>query len=91
MALADFYAKYHKQGLEIYQISLDDDSHFWKNAASNLPWICVRDPQSVYSQVAALYFVRQLPAFFLLDSKGTLVQRIEEPKQLEAAIKSVVK
>ena len=91
MALADFYAKYHKQGLEIYQISLDDDSHFWKNAASNLPWVCVRDPQSVYSQVAALYFVRQLPAFFLLDSKGTLVQRIEEPKQLEAAIKSVVK
>ena len=91
MALADFYAKYHKQGLEIYQISLDDDSHFWKNAASNLPWVCVRDPQSVYSQVAALYFVRQLPAFFLLDSKGTLVQRIEEPKQFEAAIKSVVK
>ena len=54
MALGDLYTKYNKQGLEVYQVSLDSDSHFWKNGAYNLPWICVRDPQSVYSQIAGL-------------------------------------
>ena len=90
MTLAELYAVYHSKGLEIYQVSLDDDLHFWKNAASNLPWTCVRDPQSVYSSVAALYYVRQLPALFLLDKKGNLVKRIEDMKTLEADIKSVL-
>ena len=50
----------------------------------------MRDPQSVYSSVAALYYVRQLPALFLLDKKGNLVKRIEDLKTLEADIKSVL-
>lgn len=90
MMLGELYATYHNKGLEIYQVSLDDDLHFWKNAASNLPWICVRDPQAVYSQIAALYYVRQLPALFLLDKKGNLVKRIEDLKTLEVDIKSVL-
>ena len=90
MTLGELYATYHSKGLEIYQVSLDEDLHFWKNAASNLPWICVRDPQSVYSSVAALYYVRQLPALFLLDKKGNLVKRIEDLKNLEADVKSVL-
>lgn len=90
MTLGELYATYHDKGLEIYQVSLDNDLHFWKNAASNLPWVCVRDPQSVYSQAAALYYVRQLPALFLLDKKGNLVKRIEDLKTLQADVKSVL-
>lgn len=90
MELADLYSKYHGQGLEIYQISLDSDLHFWRNVASKLPWDCVRDPQSVYSQVAGLYNVKQLPAIFILDSKGTLVKRVEDVKNLEADVKAVL-
>jgi len=75
MEFGDLYTRYHDKGLEIYQISLDSDLHFWKNAASNLPWACVRDPQSVYSQTAALYNVKQLPAIFILDRKGNLQGR----------------
>lgn len=90
MALADLYSKYHGQGLEIYQISLDSDLHFWRNVASKLPWNCVRDPQSVYSQVAGLYNVKQLPAIFILDSKGTLVKRVEDVKNLETDVKAVL-
>ncbi|WP_455630192.1 redoxin domain-containing protein [Parabacteroides sp.] len=90
MEFGDLYTKYHDKGLEIYQISLDSDLHFWKNAASNLPWTCVRDPQSVYSQTAALYNVKQLPAIFILDRKGNLVKRVDDVKKLEADIKSVL-
>lgn len=90
MALGELYTKYHDQGLEIYQVSLDSDSHFWRNGASNLPWVTVHDPQSVYSQVAGLYNVKQLPALFILDRKGNLVKRVEDVKKLEADVKAVL-
>ena len=88
MALGELYTKYHDQGLEIYQVSLDSDFHFWRNGASNLPWVTVRDPQSVYSQVAGLYNVKQLPALFILDRKGNLVKRVEDVKKLETDVKA---
>lgn len=90
MALGELYTKYHDQGLEIYQVSLDSDFHFWRNGASNLPWVTVHDPQSVYSQVAGLYNVKQLPALFILDRKGNLVKRVEDVKKLESDVKKVL-
>ena len=90
MALGELYTKYHDQELEIYQVSLDSDFHFWRNGASNLPWVTVHDPQSVYSQVAGLYNVKQLPALFILDRKGNLVKRVEDVKKLEADVKAVL-
>lgn len=86
MALGELYVEYHDKGLEVYQVSLDDDVHFWKNAASNLPWTCVRDPQTVYSQVAALYNVKQLPVIFVLDRSGNLVKRVDDMKNLAAEV-----
>lgn len=88
MDLDEVYEKYKNKGLEIFQVSLDTDLHFWKNVAVNLPWICVRDPQSVYSQVAATYFVKNLPTAFIINKKGEIVKRIENYKNLESEIKS---
>jgi peroxiredoxin len=76
--LAELYNKYQSQGLEIYQISLDTDSHLWKNAAVNLPWICVRDPQSIYSAIAQKYNVRNIPVAFIRDKEGEITARIED-------------
>ena len=84
MALGELYTQYHDQ------VSLDSDFHFWRNGASNLPWVTVHDPQSVYSQVAGLYNVKQLPALFILDRKGNLVKRVEDVKKLEADVKAVL-
>lgn len=88
MTLGDLYTKYHDKGFEVYQVSLDSDAHYWKNGASNLPWSCVRDPQSVYSEIAGLYNVKQLPAIFILDKKGNLVKRVSDIKTLEADVKA---
>lgn len=90
MLLGDLYTKYHDQGLEIYQISLDSDMHIWKNGAVNLPWTCVRDPQSVYSEKAGLYNVKQLPAIFIIDRKGNLIKRISDVKELESSVKAAM-
>lgn len=91
MRLGEIYETYANKGLKIYQISLDSDVHYWMNIVSKLPWTCVRDPQSVYSQIAALYNVRQLPALFILDKDGNLVKRVEDIKTLENDLKAVVK
>jgi len=84
--LAKVYAKYYAQGFQIYQVSLDADEHFWKNAACNLPWICVLDPQSVNSEIAKKYNIREIPAGFILNRKGEIVKRVEDYTGLEADI-----
>ncbi len=90
LTLGSLYEKYHARGLEIYQVSLDTDLHHWKNVASNMGWTCVRDPQSVYSQAAALYNVKQLPAIFLLNRRGILVKRVDDLDALEKEIEALL-
>ncbi|GHT76549.1 hypothetical protein AGMMS50262_15040 [Bacteroidia bacterium] len=81
--LADIYAQYHAKGLEIYQISLDQDDHIWKNSAVNLPWICVQDLQSVFAQK---YNVSQIPTAFIMNKEGEIVERIEDYSTLSKKI-----
>lgn len=88
--LHDLYDKYAAQGLEIYQISLDADEHFWKTTADNLPWICVRDASGVYSSVAASYNVQSIPSVFLINKNNELSARGETIKDLEAAVKALL-
>ncbi len=80
------YTQYKNRGMEVYQVSFDSDEHLWKNAATNLPWITVRDPQSVYSKLLALYNVRDLPTAFVIDKNGDVVARIEDYKLLSSEI-----
>lgn len=90
LLLREIYDKYAPQGLEIYQISLDTDEHFWKTAADNLPWICVRDPQGPYSTYVNLYGVTKLPTAFLVSRNNELSMRIGEKINLEEAIKKLL-
>lgn len=88
--LSDLYQKYASQGLEIYQVSLDADEHYWKTVADNLPWICVRDANGIYSQFASIYNVQAVPTLFLISRGNELKARSEEIKDLEAAVKSLL-
>lgn len=88
--LRDLYDKYVGQGLEIYQISLDADEHFWKTTADNLPWVCVRDANGVYSTFASAYNVQSVPAVFLINKNNELSARGETIKDLEAAVKALL-
>lgn len=90
LALRELYDKYSKQGFEIYQISLDADEHFWKTSADNLPWICVRDANGIYSSYLTIYNVANLPAFFLINRDNELKVRGENVKDLEGEIKKLL-
>lgn len=90
IALNKIYNQNKSRGLEIYQISLDSDVHFWKNAASNLPWITVRDAESVQSQLVAMYNVRNVPTAFILNREGDVVARVENYSTLSAELNKVL-
>lgn len=90
MQMREIYNKYHAQGLEIFQISIDSDKHFWKTQTDALPWISVNDPDGVQSRNLLLYNVQSVPTFFLINKDNELVKRDAQIDDLDAAIKSLL-
>ena len=90
LALREIYAKYQSKGLEIYQVSLDTDEHFWKTSADNLPWICVRDAAGPYSQYVSLYGITSLPSVFLVNRDNELCVRGENISDLDAELRKLL-
>ena len=90
LLLRELYNKYHAQGFEIYQVSIDPDEHFWKQQTAALPWINVRDDNGLQSQSLALYNVQGIPDYFLIDRGNNIVGRAQNIKDLEQAIKELL-
>lgn len=91
MMLRELYNKYHAQGLEIYQVSLDGDEHFWKTQTAALPWVCLHDPDNVQSTYLARYNVQNIPTFFLIDRNNALYKRDIQIKDIDAEIQALLK
>ena len=90
MMLRELYNKYHAAGLEIYQVSIDPNEHFWKTSTAALPWICVRDEGGIQGQSLQLYNVQNIPTFFLIDRSNTLKARDAQIKDIDEAIKNLL-
>lgn len=88
MMLRELYNKYHAAGLEIYQVSVDSDEHFWKTQTAALPWISTRAGDD--ARVLQLYNVQQVPTFFLLDRNCNVVKRDAQIKDIDAEIKALL-
>ena len=90
LLLRELYNKYHDQGFEIYQVSLDPDEHFWKQQTSALPWISVREEAGLNSSTIRIYNVQGVPEFFLIDRGNNLVGRSQTIKDIEETIKNLL-
>ncbi|MCM1078704.1 MAG: AhpC/TSA family protein [Bacteroidales bacterium] len=88
MELRNLYNKYHAQGLEVYQVGVDGNAHFWKTNVAALPWVCVYDEKG---NATTTYNVQNIPTFFLLDRNGTPVKRDIQIKDIEAEIQALLK
>lgn len=86
--LRELYDKYHDRGLEIYQVSVDSDEHFWKTKTAALPWICVR--ATADDHVLQLYNVQSIPMFYLLGRDNTVQKRDLQIKDLESEIQALL-
>lgn len=76
---------YSNKNINYYHISLIEDQYQWRDAAVNLPWITVYDPEGAYSDNLRNYNVTDLPVFFIYNANGELVNRantIDELKKM---------
>ena len=87
LMLRELYNKYHDRGLEIYQVSVDQDEHFWKQMTAQLPWICVRDASG---ESTARYNVTEIPEFFTIDRNNMLQKRSSQMSDLDEEIKALL-
>jgi len=90
MMLRELYNKYHAQGFEIYQVSVDGDEHFWKTQTAALPWISVRAGDNS-SDVLTSYNVQAVPTFFLLDKNANVFKRDVQIKDIDTEIQTLLK
>jgi len=84
--LRDIYAKYHSRGLEIYQISLDQNKALWLQATQSIPWICVRDENGPETKYISSYNVSSIPTIFVLNKKGVIIGRYNKLSEVQRVI-----
>jgi len=71
------YNKYHKEGFDVFGVSLDRDLESWKKAIEDdgLTWTHVSDLQAWNSEAGKLYGVRSIPHNLLLDPDGIIIEK----------------
>lgn len=84
--LAKIYNACKDRGFEIYQVAVDDDEFFWKQAAANLPWITVYNSPKSGAENLLRYNVTSLPATFIINRNGELVERVDDVTRLDSAV-----
>ena len=90
MELREYYNKYHDRGLEIYQVGLDGDEHFWKQQTAALPWVSVYDSEGLDSENIVRFNVMNIPTFFLVDRNSSLYKRDVQITDLDAEIQKLL-
>lgn len=90
MELGRIYEQYSPRGLQIYQVGFDSDEFLWRQTARNLPWITVFNSPKNGADYIIKYNVDRLPATFLINGNGELVERITEPADIEASVRKLL-
>jgi peroxiredoxin len=84
-ALEILYNKFHAIGFEVIQVSLDRSRESWIKAIQEdkAGWIHVSDLLYWDSPVVKLYGIKNLPANYLIDSKGMIIAKNIRDQELE--------
>lgn len=86
------YDKYKDKGFTIYSVSLDQDKSAWLKAieSDNLKWPNhVSDLKGWQSEAAAVYGVNSIPATFLIDKDGKLIESGLRGARLEQKLQQI--
>ena len=93
--LKELYRKYRSSGLEIYQVSLDEDKTAWASAVKDqqLPWISVCDGKGAMSPSVNAYNVFSVPTMYVFNAKGDIVAKgnLTSAGEIENAVKKALK
>ena len=79
------YTNHHNQGLEIYQVGVDNQEYNWRETARNLPWITVFNSETDGMRFLNSYNVRSLPAIFVIKN-GEIVERLTDATRISQSV-----
>lgn len=73
--LREIYELYSEKGLEIYQVTLDENVPNWISMVKSqkIPWVSVNDPTGLNSVLINTYNIRNLPSNYIIDRNGDIV------------------
>jgi thiol-disulfide isomerase/thioredoxin len=92
--VVNVYNKYHDKGLNIISVSLDkaDSKDKWIQAIKDdkMDWYHVSNLQFWQDPIAQQYNIRSIPATFLLDENGVIIDKDLRGAALEAKIATLL-
>ena len=90
--MKEAYNKYKDKGFEIVSFSLDHEKDRWVKASEEeqLPWINVGDLKARKSPVVKMYGVNGIPANFLVDASGTIIDRDLRQEKLDTKLEELL-
>lgn len=90
--LKNVYEAFKNKSFEIISISLDSSKDTWLQAVKKdgLPWIQLSDLKGQQNKIALQYGVQAIPANYLLDTNGMIIQKNISPKELETLLKKLI-
>ena len=72
--------------LRFFQVAFDADEYAWKQTAKNLPWITVLNGPTDGDKALRDYNVGSLPAIFIFDRNGDVVERVSDISTLDSSV-----
>ena len=90
--LVKLYKEMHPKGLEIIGVSLDRNKSSWLRAIEDdgLIWNHVSNLKFWQDPIAKLYNIRAIPASFIIDKEGRIIQKNLRGPKLAAKISEVL-
>lgn len=87
------YLKYKDKGFDILGVSLDDKMANWTKAVEkdDLPWVQVSELKGFRGQVPLDYGISAIPANFLIDPHGNIIDRNLRGERLTEALEKLFK
>ncbi len=90
--LRELWNDLHDAGFEVYQVGVDTNKPQWVNTVleQHVPWITVCDFEGANSLPVRVYNVKEVPANFLIDRNGNIVDRNVYGDRLRARVKQLL-
>ena len=90
--LVKLYKEMHPKGLEIVGVSLDRNKSSWLRAIDDdgLIWSHVSNLKFWQDPIAKLYNIRAIPASFIIDKQGRIIEKNLRGAQLAAKIGEIL-
>ncbi len=88
-ALAPLYRKFHDRGFEVFSVGIEAQRGRWLRAieSDSLAWrFHTVEPVDFSGPIAKQYGVRQIPATWLIDPKGTIIGVNLSPEKMDALL-----